>query len=239
MTHTSLGFCFPGRWVGGVSLIVGPLVLLAGVLLRTQFHFFFPQQLAAYRDHPDLISAAYSCVLAGNLLLFPGILALANRIGVTRPGWALAGGLFVLFGLFARIFHAGVDHLAFQLVRVEGLEAATRAIAGSYGAFHIVQALNGAILFGWIILAAGSYLSGVLSLVRSIALALMSALMIGVLKGTSPVSIVSVSGLVIALVPLGIELVREPPRPGARTVIAWSAAVVGLIGAFTWLGTQG
>ncbi|WP_230474397.1 hypothetical protein [Calidifontibacillus erzurumensis] len=34
-------FWFPGRWIGGLSLIIGPLLLLAAALLRIQFHFFF------------------------------------------------------------------------------------------------------------------------------------------------------------------------------------------------------
>lgn len=38
---------FPGRWIGGLTLILGPLLLLAGVLLRSKFHFFFPDQLRA------------------------------------------------------------------------------------------------------------------------------------------------------------------------------------------------
>jgi hypothetical protein len=59
---------------------------------------------------------------------------------------------------------------------------------GSYGAFHAVSGLSGAIVFGWIILAIGAYLSGTLGRIRSIALALMSALMIGVLKGSSVTS---------------------------------------------------
>ena len=45
-------FWFPGRWVGGVSLVLAPLVLLAGALLRIQYHFFFPAQLAAARYEP-------------------------------------------------------------------------------------------------------------------------------------------------------------------------------------------
>ena len=68
-------------------------------------------------------------------------------------------------------------------MRVQNLELATKAVADSYGAFSIIATLNGAILFGWIILAVGAYLSGTLGLLRSIALALMSALMIGALKG--------------------------------------------------------
>ena len=33
---------FPGRWVGGISLIVGPLLILTGALLRIEFYFFAP-----------------------------------------------------------------------------------------------------------------------------------------------------------------------------------------------------
>ncbi|HXE61953.1 MAG TPA: hypothetical protein VN519_00340 [Bryobacteraceae bacterium] len=38
---------FPDRWVGGVSMVLAPALLLTGVLLRIRFHFFFPQQLQA------------------------------------------------------------------------------------------------------------------------------------------------------------------------------------------------
>jgi hypothetical protein len=37
---------FPGRWVGGTAMALAPILLLTGALVRVQFHFFFPQQLA-------------------------------------------------------------------------------------------------------------------------------------------------------------------------------------------------
>src|SRR5690348_11457018 len=95
---------FPGRWVGGVSMVVAPLLLLAGVLLRIRFHFFFPQQLTAFKEHPLLITVSYNLFLAGNISLWPAIMTLAWFISRTRPSWALCGGTFVIFGLFARTF---------------------------------------------------------------------------------------------------------------------------------------
>lgn len=232
-------FWFPGRWLGASAMIVAPLLMLAGVLLRIQFNFFFPHQLSAFQQHPTLITAAYSCFLAGNILLWPAIVALARLIGATRPGFALWGGSLVVFGLFARTFHAGADHLAFQIVRIEGLPSATKAIADSYGAFHIVATLNTAIFFGWIILAIGSWLSGTLGIVRSIALGLMSALMMGVLKGSSPTSVIATAGLAIALVPLGVRGFREPPRPRASDVLKWGFLMAALIGAMFYIGRLG
>src|SRR5262249_44906794 len=57
---------FPGRWVSGVSMVLAPLLLLTGIVLRLQFHFFFPQQLTAFNEHPALITASYNLFLAGN-----------------------------------------------------------------------------------------------------------------------------------------------------------------------------
>src|ERR1035437_6618728 len=71
---------FPGRSLGGTSMILGPLLLLTGILLRIQFHFFFPQQLAAFHQHPMLITASYNCFLAGNLLLWPAVITIARLI---------------------------------------------------------------------------------------------------------------------------------------------------------------
>lgn len=96
---------------------------------------------------------------------------------------------------------------------------ATKTVADSYGAFNLIATLNGTIMFGWFLLALGGYLSGKLGLFRSIALGLMSALMSGVLKGTSLFSIIAALGLCIALVPLGINVLKDGPLPGSKIVL--------------------
>lgn len=232
-------FWFPGRWAGGVALILAPALLLTGVLLRIRFPFFFPDQLAAYKNQPALIFASYSAFLAGNILLWPAVITLARLIGLRRPGWGVWSGTFVLFGLFARTFHAGVDHLAFQLVDFQGLEPATAAISASYGAFHIVSVLSGTIMFGWLLLAIGAYLSGTLGLLRSIALGLMAALMLGVLKGSTVVSIVATAGLCIAMCPLGFKVLKEGEKPPLRTLLLWVGAVMLVIVLLFFFGQAG
>jgi hypothetical protein len=230
---------FPGRWLGSASFIFGPLLLLTGILLRIQFHFFFPQQLAAYHDHPLLMTAAHNCFLAGIILLWPAVVCFTNIIAESRPGWAAWGGSFVIFGLFARTFHAGADYLAFQMTRIEGVQTATKTVGASYGSFHVVSSLNAAILLGWILLAIGAYLSGTLGLIRSIALGLMSALMMGVLKGSSIVSVVSASGLCIAFVPLGFKVLRTPTAPSiGRLMLGFALGLVLVAGLF-YIGQLG
>lgn len=222
-------FWFPGRWLGGLSLIAAPIIFLTGILLRLPFRFFFPYQLAAFDQHPVLMAVSYNCFWAGNILLWPAVLTITQRIGRFKPNWAVWGGAFVLFGLFARTFHAGADHLAFQLVRIEGVDRATKTIAASYGAFHVVSALSATIMIGWILLAIGGYLSGTFGLLRAIGLGLMSALMLGVLKGSSITSVVAASGLCFAMVPLGIEVLLAPPRPGFRSALTTIALGIVLL----------
>ncbi|MHC5905835.1 hypothetical protein ACVNF4_18325 [Streptomyces sp. S6] len=209
---------FPGRWVGGASLVLGPLLLLTGMLLRLRFDFFFPAQLSAYGHHPDLMTAAYSCVSAGWVLLWPGVVFLAGRIGEKFGELALWGGALTVLGLFARAFHAGVDHLAFQLVAVQGPASATRTVSETYGAFHIFSTLNAAVMGGWLLLAVGAYRSRVLGPLRAAALALASAMPLGVLKGTTPVSVAAAAGLCAALVPLGVAALRDGRTPRTATL---------------------
>lgn len=88
-------------------------------------------------------------------------------------------------------------------------------------------------------LAIGAYFSGTLGLLRSIALGLMAALMIGVLKGSSLMSLVSTLGLCTAMVPLGITVLREQPRPSARTFLSWFLFLIGLVAALFYFGQLG
>lgn len=220
-------------------MVLGPLLLFGGVLLRLPFHFFFPQQLAAFREHPGQIQAAYLAFAAGNVLMWPAVLTLVKLIGERRPGWAVWGGTLAMFGLFARTHSAGIDHLAFQLVRVQGLETATGAVAGSYGAYNLFPAFSLGALAGWMVLAIGAWLSRTLGLVPSLSLSFMSALMLGTLKGTSPTSVLATAGLCVALVPLGIRVLRDAPRAERRVAWVQGAGAVAVIALALILGPMG
>ncbi|MCP2363694.1 hypothetical protein HD597_010714 [Nonomuraea thailandensis] len=202
----------PGRWVEGAGAVLGPLLLAAGVLVRVGEDDFFPGQLAAYAADPGRMSWSYGLYAAGAVLLWPAVTALGRRAGPSA--WARWGVTLVVIGLFGRVFHAGVGHLAFQLVDVLGLEAAQRAVEGTYGAFHVFKATNVCIMGGWIVLAVGAYRAGALGPVRSVALGLAAGLPLGVLKGSSdPVALAALAGLIVALVPLGVTVLRDGPAP--------------------------
>jgi hypothetical protein len=168
------------------------------------------------------------------------VIKLAELIGTRRPSWAMWGCLLTMFGLFARTFHSGVDHLAFQIVRNQSLDLAINVVADSYGAFHIFSTFNLAIMLGWIVLAIGAYRSGTLPVLRSAALALMVTLPLGVLKGSTLFSILATTGLCIALMPpLGIKVLRDGPMPGLRLALNWFIGVIVVVSVFFFFGQQG
>ena len=222
-------FWFPGRWIGGLSLVIGPLLLLAAALLRIEFQFFYDEQLNAYSEQPVLITASYSCFVLGCFFLWPGIIALVRFIGMKHPTLALWGGMFTIIGMIGRVFHGGIDHMAFQLVDVQSLELAKNAVSDSYHAFHIVRYFNGMMMFGWILLAIGAYRSNTIGLIRSIALASMFFLPLGTLKGTRFESTFLILGICIALVPLGIKVLRDGPPPSRKAILWTIALIVGQI----------
>nr|CEL12684.1 hypothetical protein [Kibdelosporangium sp. MJ126-NF4]CTQ93548.1 hypothetical protein [Kibdelosporangium sp. MJ126-NF4] len=214
-------------------MVLGPLLLLTGTLLRSPYNFFFPHQLAAAADHPTLMTAAYTAFLAGNVLMVPAVIGLARTIG---GAWGAWGGIMVVTGLIERTFHSGVDHAAFSVLRHSGPEAAKEFVANFYQDQHMFTFLSFTIMFGWYVLAIGAYRTQ--GLVRSVTLATMGLLPLGVLKGTEVVSIVGTAGLCVAFVPLGITWLREAPRLSRRTVLIAIPATLGVAG-LAFLSTLG
>ena len=220
--------------------MVGPALLLVAALLRIPFDFFFPAQLSAAGTHPTLLATAYAMFFAGIVCLWPAILTLTDAIGRTHPGWALWGGTLTMLGLFKRAFDAGATHVALALVNIQGVDAATRTVGGYYGAFEgVARTLGAAAMTGWIVLAIGAYKAGVLGPGRAVALSLMAGLMMGVLKGSIWFSILQIAGLCIALVPFGITVLREGPRPSPPSAVATLIAFVTLIVIAYLLGQAG
>lgn len=231
-------YVFPGRRIAGISMILGPVLLLTGTLLRSRVNFFFPDQLKAMSEHPGLMTAAYTCFLAGNVLLWPAIVALATKIGQTKPALAAWGGTLVLIGLFERTFHAGIDQAALGLAERRGPGFAEGVVSESYQDIHLFSFLSFTIMFGWYVLAFAAYRAKALGVVQSIGLATMGLLPLGVLKGTELVSIIGTVGLGVALVPAGIGALLEGPKPNRRTVLLTAIAVPAL-GALAYVSTLG
>ncbi|MFD2468191.1 hypothetical protein [Amycolatopsis silviterrae] len=229
---------FPGPRLGGAALVLGPVLVLAGVLLRLPYPFFFPHQLAASVQHPIQMTAAGVCFLAGQVVLLFAVSTVVRQIAVKQPRWAAWSGALVLIGLAERVFHAGFDQAAMDLAHHRGADYATAFVAEAYGDLHLFSFLSFTIMFGWPLLGFAAYRAGVLGRVRSVALAAATVMPLGVLKGTTAWSIVAAVGLCVAFVPSGIRLLAQAQQTDRRTVgLACLGAVA--VGALGYLSTLG
>jgi hypothetical protein len=208
---------FPGRILGGLTLVVAPLLLLIGELIRIRFYYYYPSQLRAYADHPQLMTASYSFYALGLLLCWPAFLTLTGLIGARRRGWAFWGAVLAMTGLFVRLFHEGVNYLAFQMVSELGLSTALAGVQGSYTHWYVFYSLVFTDNLGWVVLAIGSYRAGRLGWVQCVGIAVMMAHWSGVLKGSSIGSVLETLGLCVALIPLGVAVLVSGTAPGLRS----------------------
>ncbi|GAA2776545.1 hypothetical protein [Nonomuraea dietziae] len=232
---------FPGRWIGGVTLVLGPVVLCLGYLLRYlgSVTALTPQQqawaeaqpfaaagqLLAYTSDPALLTLSYALFALGAVLLFPAFIALAQRVGGSLAFW---GATLLVAGLFARLYFAGADQTAFQLTEVLGQEQATNAIMKeyvdiSYGPWRVPVWASVGQYAGSLLLAVAAWRSGVFGTARALMLLLAGGTWMGVLKAASIPDVLVTVLLCMALVPLGTRVLRErPPVPTGRSkVLSW------------------
>jgi hypothetical protein len=203
---------FPGTWVSAASLIISPILFLAGEVLRSGADYPFSDQLSFYSDHRGLMGISYGTSALSLMLMWPGVLAVAHLVGRTRPGWSVAGGTLAITGLLVNAFHEGMNLMAFRMVAELGTDTATGAVAASYADPYLVYPLVFVDNLGWIVLAIGAYLSRTLGWLRSLGLLIMCAHVSGLLKGVTAVGLLYDVGLCAAFIPLGISLLRHRMR---------------------------
>jgi hypothetical protein len=232
---------FPGRWIGGVTLILGPVVMCAGYLLRylstataltpaqqawaEAQPFAAYGQLLAYASEPALLTLSYALFALGALLLFPAFVALAQRVG---GGLAFWGATLLVAGLFSRLYFAGADQTAFQLTEVIGLDQATNAIMKeyvdiSYGPWRVAVWASVGQYAGSLLLAVAAWRTGVFGTARASMLLLAGGTWMGVLKAASIPDALVTALLCVALVPLGVRMLRDrlPVPAGRPKVLSW------------------
>ncbi|MEV0353343.1 hypothetical protein AB0H88_46980 [Nonomuraea sp. NPDC050680] len=223
---------FPGRIAGGAALVVAPVVWFAGLLLRhlgfatadftaeqlTRFDqqpFAAMGQMAAYAGNPALVTAGYACFAVGAILLCPAVITLARIVAARSPKLAYLGGTLLVLGLFSRLYWAGVDQTAFQLIGRLGLEQATQVVLDtyvetSYGPWRVPVTAAFGLYIGTFLLAIGALRSGTFGVGRFVLFLWAGTLWTGVLKESSLLKgVVSSAVLPLVLVPLGVQVLRD------------------------------
>ncbi|WP_283136488.1 hypothetical protein [Rhizohabitans arisaemae] len=222
---------FPGRFIGGAALVLAPVVWFAGLLLRylaletagftpaqTEWFdrqpFAAPGQLAAYAQNPGLVTAGYACFAAGAVLMCLAVVTLTRVVAARSPRLALVGGALIVAGLFSRLYWAGVDHTAFQLVDRLGLAQATGVVMDlyveiSYGPWRVPISVAFGLYIGALALGVAAFRAGVFGTGRLVLFLWSGTLWTGVLKESTLDGVVSSGLLCLVLVPLGVKLLRD------------------------------
>ncbi|TYK53288.1 hypothetical protein [Actinomadura decatromicini] len=248
MTEEKSDTWFPGPVIGGLALIVGPVVWLTGMLLRyLASHsvtltpeqervagdtFAAGGQLAAYNHDPTFVTASYAMFVAGALLLWPAICTLAQITATRSPHLARWGGILIIMGLFARLYYAGVDQSAFELARTQDWEHTTRTVLDryvglSYGPWRIPVTAAFCHYVGVLLMTIAAFRSRTFGLVRSLLFLAAGVVFMGVLKESTVLDVVVSSGLCLVLVPLGVRTLRRnvpAPLADARPPVKRGAA---------------
>lgn len=243
--HLPTALTGAGRNLAVAVLVLGPLLWCVGLLLRAQAvssagftaedvaqfaaePFAVREQLATYAENPALTISGYGASLAGAILLIPATVVLAHLAARRSPVLAATGGLLVILGFAARIYFAGVEQVAFQLVETRGLDPTATMILDtyddiSYGPWRVpVTAAFGQYL-GMPLLAAGLYRTRILGGARVLILLWSATMWGGVLKTADWWDAASGAALFVALAALAVDLMRHGgpgPRRG-RGLLSW------------------
>jgi hypothetical protein len=203
-----LSCAFPGMWIGGISLILAPLCLLVGELLKVPYYYYFPAQLQAFAAHPTQMHWPYTLYTIGFLALWPGLIMLASLICRTRPWLGRITGMIAIVGVLVNTFYQGINHLAFELTEVNGVEPATAFIRETYGWFSVAYVLTWTDNLGWVLLGVAAYYTRTFGWFRALCVICMAARFSGVLKGYSIDGIIENVLLCLAFGTLGPEILR-------------------------------
>lgn len=229
---------FPNTTFSGVVLIIGCILLTVGAILRVDINFFFPDQIKAYIAEPFRIQFAYSCYILGWIFMFPAIVVLSRRISSSKPILGNLSVIMVSLGLFKRVFNSGTDHMAFLWAKADGADIAVQGISQTYGTLNVFHSLSMFLMFGWIVLALGSFISKELKLWQCLGIVLAVSMPTGVLKGTDIRGLISLFGLLVAFIPYGICLIREDKQK-PKFVLMWigiSIIIIAISSIFGMLG---
>jgi hypothetical protein len=94
--------------------------------------FAAPGQLAAYAQHPQLVTAGHAVFAGACIALAFGVLTVARIVAARTPVLADLGAICLVGSLFGRLYFAGVDLTAFRLGYALGMEQATALVLDNY-----------------------------------------------------------------------------------------------------------
>jgi hypothetical protein len=202
---------FPGPLVTGLCLAIAPLLALAGTIAgASSYHARGSDFVAGMVAHPAGFGIGVQLSLAAMMLLMLAVVGLATMIAATRPGWARASGVTTVIGLCGPVAFESLYWGASHLTDTGAHRAAAALMLDQSQIIPrtIVNISGPCLIVGFILLGIAAAKSGVLDRPRAILLGLTSVIPVGFIAGILAISAVAFAGTAVALVPLGVTLLR-------------------------------
>lgn len=203
---------FPGPWVSGACLVATPVIAVASTALAIGgYSESGPKLAAGLAEHHATMVLALNLNLAGVMLAFFVVAFLAQAISDSHPSLGRAGGVLAMLGLLGPAFFLGIFWGAAHIVDTPAHRAvAALLIDGANTVPTTVDNISGpCLLAGFVVLAIGAARSGLLGRGRAAALAATGLIPFGFISGYMAISCLAFVGLAIAVVPLGMGVLRD------------------------------
>lgn len=215
--HETLSTSFPGPRLAGIACILAPILLMGGAYFLHPTDPESTSTILSYRPDASRVGLGLNLFMTGVVFAaFAGI-ALARLVAAKAPRIASVGGFLVVAWAASSPFFGGVQYVDVPLAGV--VDDATARAVGEATGFIPIPVLVGTIglLAGWTTLAVGAWRTGVFGIVQGLGLATMSLVPVAVaFAGQPALAAVAFLGMGIALVPLGIDLVRGAAASAAE-----------------------
>jgi len=217
------------RMVGGVAMIVAPIVFVIAELLHGHFERDAAKQLDVIAQNTDRWYAAHILVLAGLMLALPAFAGLAHLVRQGRPALANLGQVLLVSGTIALAALVGMELVAWQMAQ-SGFNRAEMILLWEKTAENagIAPLVLAAVLFpvAWLLLGLALFLARLAP--TWIAALVGFAQLVGFASelsgGPKWLAVAAQIAFAIGLIPLGIRAVRQ------RDAV-WAASELGIPGA--------
>lgn len=203
---------FPGAGVTGVCLGVGPLLAIAGTALGiTTYRARGADFVAAMVAHPGSFDTAVQLAESAMVVLLVGVIGLATMICARRPRLGRWAGVLSVVGLCGPIAFELVYWSAWHLTDTAAHRAAAALLIDQAQVVPrtVMNVTGPALVVGFVLLGIAAAKAEVLSRLRAGCLGATALIPFGFISGHLAISLVGFAGAAIALVPLGVHLLRR------------------------------
>jgi hypothetical protein len=199
---------FPGRFWGGLCLVVAPLAGIVATLLAIGIYSATSADFAkGMAEHRGRMLLATNLDVIGIALGAFAVLSVAHRITLTHRRLGIWGGVLTIIGLFGPAFFMGIYFGALQIAAKDPA-ATAKLLTDSQKLTGVINISGPALVAGFILLGVGARKAGLLGTARSVALAATLLLPFGFVFDVSPSATLGFVAMAIALVPIGLQDLR-------------------------------